>query len=66
VADRRTSGEWQVTGKEDIYELANRQVKKILGSFYPTYIDPDIDDKIRAKFPIKLSKEDMQPGNGRW
>lgn len=66
IADRRTSGEWQVTGKEDIYELAHRQVKKMLGSYYPDYISNEADARIREKFPIKLSKADMQPGNGRW
>jgi trimethylamine--corrinoid protein Co-methyltransferase len=66
VADRRTSGEWQNTGKEDMYELARRKTKKMLADYYPQYIAPEVDDKIRAKFPIKLSKTDMQPGNGRW
>jgi trimethylamine--corrinoid protein Co-methyltransferase len=66
VADRRTSGEWQSAGKEDVYELAHRQVKQLLSTHYPPYIPSDIDERIRAKFPIKLPKEAMQPGNGRW
>jgi trimethylamine--corrinoid protein Co-methyltransferase len=66
VADRRTPGEWQVSGKEDIYELAHEKVKKILSSYYPEYIDPAADTRIRDNFPIRLTREDMRAGNGRW
>jgi len=66
VADRRTPGEWEVTGKEDIYELAHEKVKKTLSSHYPEYIDPAADRRIRENFPIRLAREDMRAGNGRW
>ncbi len=66
VADRRTPGEWEANGKEDIYQLAHRQVKQVLSSHYPEYIDPVADARIRDKFPIRLSNDDMRPGNGRW
>jgi trimethylamine--corrinoid protein Co-methyltransferase len=66
VADRRTPGEWEVTGKEDIYRLAHEQVKKTLSSHYPEYIDPAADRRIRDNFPIRLKPEDMRAGNGRW
>jgi len=66
VADRRTPGEWEVTGKEDVYELAHEKVKKILSSHYPEYIAAAADRKIRDKFPIRLTREEMRAGNGRW
>jgi trimethylamine--corrinoid protein Co-methyltransferase len=66
VADRRTPGEWEVTGKEDIYRLAHEKVKKTLSSHYPEYIDPAADRRIRDNFPIRLEPEDMRAGNGRW
>ena len=66
VADRKTPGEWEATGREDIYKLANRKVKSVLSSHYPEYIDPVADRKIRDKFPIRLAPEDMRSGNGRW
>jgi trimethylamine--corrinoid protein Co-methyltransferase len=66
VADRRTPGEWEVTGKEGINELAHARVKKVLGSHYPEYIDRAADEKIRDRFPIRLAREDMRAGNGRW
>jgi trimethylamine--corrinoid protein Co-methyltransferase len=66
VADRRTAGDWEASGKEDVYELAHRKVKQILSSHYPEYIDPAADARIRDKFPIRLRNKDMRPGNGRW
>ncbi len=66
VADRRSPGEWEAGGKEDVYELAHGKVKSILSSHYPEYIDPVADARIREKFPIRLAREDMCPGNGRW
>jgi trimethylamine--corrinoid protein Co-methyltransferase len=66
VADRRTPGEWEVTGKQDIYELAHEKVRKTLSSYFPDYIDPQADARIRENFPIRLAPEEMQPGNGRW
>jgi trimethylamine--corrinoid protein Co-methyltransferase len=66
IADRRTPGEWQSSGKEDIYKLAHRKVKNILSNHYPKYINPTADARIRGKFPIRLDYKDMNPGNGRW
>ena len=53
-------------GSKDIYEVAHERVKALLADYYPEYIDPKIDAKIRENFPIKLRPEDMKPGNGRW
>jgi trimethylamine--corrinoid protein Co-methyltransferase len=66
VADRRTAGEWEATGKEDVSELAHRKVKQILSSHYPEYIGKAADQRIRDRFPIRLAPEDMRAGNGRW
>jgi trimethylamine--corrinoid protein Co-methyltransferase len=66
VADRRTSGEWEAGGKEDVLELAHRRVSEVLSSHYPDYIGRAADERIRARFPIRLSPADMRPGNGRW
>jgi trimethylamine--corrinoid protein Co-methyltransferase len=66
VADRRTAGEWEVTGKQDVGELAHRKVKEVLSGHYPDYISPAADRRIRESFPIRLAPEDMRPGNGRW
>ncbi len=66
LADRRTPAEWEASGREDIYELAHRKVKKVLSSHYPEYINATADARIRDKFPIRLDNKDMCAGNGRW
>lgn len=66
LADRSTPGEWEAAGSPDIRQQAGERVKSILSTHYPEYIDPAIDAKIREQFPILLSSNDMQPGNGRW
>ena len=66
IADRRSPGDWEESGKEDIYKLANRKVKQVLSSHYPQYINRQADARIRDTFPIQLDIKDMNPGNGRW
>lgn len=65
-ADRQSYGLWEQTGKKDALDRAHEQAKKMLSNYYPTYIDPKIDEQIRAAFPIMLKQEDMRAGNGRW
>jgi len=66
LADRRTSGEWEATGQENIYQLAHERVREILSGHYPELIEPAADARIRQRFPIRLDRTDMRPGNGRW
>lgn len=66
LADRSTPGAWAEAGHPTIYEQAHKRVHEILSEYYPAYIPPDADARIRERFPIKLRPEDMRPGNGRW
>jgi trimethylamine--corrinoid protein Co-methyltransferase len=66
IADRDTPGAWEETGHESLYEKANRRVKEMMRDYYPETISPEADRRIRARFPIRLNRKDMQPGNGRW
>lgn len=66
LADRRTPGEWEATGRENIYAVAHARVQQILSSHYPELIEPAADARIRERFPIRLDRADMRPGNGRW
>ena len=66
IGDRRTAGDWLEEGRQTIYDLAHDKVKELLSGYYPTYIGPKQDAKIRENFPIKLDPMDMKAGNGRW
>jgi trimethylamine--corrinoid protein Co-methyltransferase len=66
IADRLTPGAWVDEGCKTLYEQAHERVGEMLADYYPDYIDPEADKRIRDHFPIRLRPEDMQPGNGRW
>jgi len=66
LADRLPPNQWQDGGSLDIREQAGARVKEILSSHYPQYIDPDIDNKIRDRFPILIDRAHMRPGSERW
>jgi len=66
VADRLTPGAWEELGRKTLYEQAHFRVGEMMKNYYPQYIKPEADARIREKFPIKLDIKDMQPGNGRW
>jgi trimethylamine--corrinoid protein Co-methyltransferase len=66
VGDRTSPKEWIEQGSIDVLTRARNQVAEILTSHYPSHIDPALDERIRASFDVKLPREQMLPGNGRW
>jgi trimethylamine--corrinoid protein Co-methyltransferase len=66
LADRSSPGAWEEAGHKNIYEAAHARVQRLLADYYPEYIDPATDVRIRKHFPIRLSREDMRRGNSRW
>jgi len=66
IADRLTPGAWVDGGSVTIYEQAHERVTTMLRDYYPVYIDPEADKRIREHFPIRLQPQDMRAGNGRW
>ena len=66
VADRLAPAAWEELGSKTLYEKAHDRVGNMLNDYYPQYIDPKVDARIRENFPIKLDPIDMRRGNGRW
>jgi trimethylamine--corrinoid protein Co-methyltransferase len=66
LADRLSPKEWVEKGSRDMIEKARERVQLILSSHYPEYIDPVLDQKLRAAFPIRLPTEIMNPASKRW
>lgn len=66
LADRQAPLAWQKAGSRTLYEKAHDRVREMLAGHYPQYIDRQADERIRARFPIRLEAADMRPGNGRW
>ena len=66
LADRSAAGTWEQEGSLDIMQRAHDSVQQTLSTHYPVTIDPRTDAAIRNRFPIKLARQDMQIGTGRW
>ena len=59
IADRRTFEEWQAGGQKTIHDIAKVKTREMLTNCFPEHITPDIDDKLRAQFDIRLPKSAM-------
>ena len=57
LSDRQSIVEWEGDGRQDMAERARAYTKRILSNHHPVHISVETDDKIRAAFDIRLSKE---------
>jgi trimethylamine--corrinoid protein Co-methyltransferase len=61
VGDRSSPKEWVEKGSTDIVDRAIKQTKIILDRHFPRHVPETIDDEIRARFPVRLSRDLMRP-----
>ena len=66
LGDRHTPDEWEEMGAKDIRERARERLGEIMTAHYPSYIDPAVDARLRADYPIRLPRAAMGPKSGRW
>ncbi len=66
LGDRHTPEEWAEKGSTDIWQRARDRVSDILGSHYPRYIDPEVDERLRARYPIRLPALAQCRESRRW
>jgi trimethylamine--corrinoid protein Co-methyltransferase len=59
LSDRDSPNDWADMGKPVILEKAIQQKNEILSEYFPSHINDDIDQKIRDKFNIKLSRDSI-------
>jgi trimethylamine--corrinoid protein Co-methyltransferase len=57
--NRLSPGQWNDAGKPEALDVAIQKKNHILTTYFPKHIDDKIDDKIRAEFPIFLSKQSI-------
>jgi trimethylamine--corrinoid protein Co-methyltransferase len=57
--NRLSPGQWNDAGKPEALEVAIQKKNHILSTYFPKHINDKIDDKIRAEFPIFLSKQSI-------
>ena len=56
-SDRNSPNEWNENGRPKILDKAIRRKNEILSSHYPAHISDELDQAIREKFNIVLSRE---------
>ncbi len=62
TADRRSRGDWELSGSLDMREAARRHARRVLQSHFPQLLSAELDAQIRAEFNILLPPMIMQPG----
>jgi trimethylamine--corrinoid protein Co-methyltransferase len=66
VGDRTSPKEWIERGSTDVRQRAKVRTREILARHYAAHINPELDARLRERFPIRLPTTNMRPGNGRW
>ncbi|MEI6397840.1 MAG: M20/M25/M40 family metallo-hydrolase [Pseudomonadota bacterium] len=59
IGDRWSPNEWNERGRPTYVDRAVKKTAEILKNHHPKHISREVDDAIRAKFPIKLDRKDM-------
>lgn len=59
IGNRMSPKEWGEAGRPDIIEVAIAKKNEMLSELFPQHISPEIDDVLRAQFPIKLPRSAM-------
>ena len=63
LSNRMSPGDWEEAGKPVPLEQAIKRKEHLLSTYVPRHISDELDDQIRAKFPIFLSKEALGRGD---
>ena len=61
-SDRTSPTVWEELGKPVLLDLAIERTRELLGRHVPHHVSDEIDARIRAEFPIALSREAMGRG----
>lgn len=66
IADRTSPDEWYENGATEMRDRAADRVREVMASQFPTHLPPEVDEAIRARFPILLEKEALSASTNRW
>jgi len=57
--NRLSPSDWSDAGKPEALSEAVRRKEQVLATHFPKHVSDEVDDKIRAEFPVFLSKKSM-------
>ncbi len=60
IGNRMNPKEWAEAEKPDIIKKATEEKRRILDSYFPAYLSPDLDVELRANFNIMLPRSAMR------
>ena len=66
IGDRDSPKEWAEQGSQVALERARTQLLETMTSHFPGHINDELDSQIRQIIPVRLPRENMQPGTSRW
>ena len=66
IGDRDSPKEWAEQGSKVALERARHQLLETMASHFPRHISDEVDAQIRDLLPVRLPRENMQPGTPRW
>ena len=66
IGDRASPKEWIEQGSTSVTQRARARTREVLSRHYPSHVPAEVDARIRDSFDIKLPRDIMSPGNGRW
>jgi len=58
-ADRDSIKDWEEKGRPSVRGKAKVRAMEVIANHFPSYISPEVDEKIRQKFDIRLPREAM-------
>ncbi len=66
LMDRAPTDAWEKDGSKDTLERSRLAVRDVMRTHFPDYLEPSVDQIIRDRFPIKISRNDMSSNQQRW
>ena len=62
IGDRLSPDDWSDAGKLSASDRAHEYVIETLASHFPSHVPPEVDEMLRARFPIRLPVESVRGG----
>ena len=62
VGDRLSPDDWEDAGRLSASDRAHAYVIETLAGHFPGHVSPEVDDRLRARFPIRLPVESVRGG----
>jgi trimethylamine--corrinoid protein Co-methyltransferase len=66
IGDRLSPDDWVDAGATSAAQRAHETVERTLADHHPTHLPPEIDARIRERWPILLPPEALTGADNRW